>query len=79
MDEIILAIIKKAKVISVRELQIKTGFSESDIKDALYRLALKGKIDFAIGTDTHKSVCSKCPLNKICHLNHKGGVKIGID
>ena len=79
MDEIILAIIKKARVISVRELQIKTGFSESEIKNALYRLSLKGKINFAIGMNTHKSACSKCPLNKICHLNHEGGIKIGIN
>ena len=79
MDDIILAVIKRLKVASARELQIKTGFSEPEIKDALYRLSLKGKIDFAIGTDTHKSTCSKCPLNKICHINHKGGAKIGIN
>ncbi len=79
MESIILAVAKKQSTISVREIARKTGFSEKEVKAVLYSLYLKEKINLIDARTLYRNVCDKCPLNKICHRNNKGGVKIGIN
>ncbi|GEM_PF-2198593 len=79
MDDIILAVIKKSGVININELVRKTGFTKEETRNAVYRLLSRGKIDLILPNNKTRNACSKCPLNKICHLNGKGGVKIGIN
>lgn len=68
MESIILAIAKMEGVTDVRAIVRKTGFKKEDVIRALYMLALRGKIDFALDSKVPPSSCSKCPLNKFCNV-----------
>jgi len=70
MNQIILAVIRKAGVINIKEIIRRTAFSRKEIKDTLYLLQQKGKISFINLNTPHLSPCSECRLKHPaqCHV-----------
>ena len=71
MYEIVLAVVKKSKVISVKEIVKKTGFKKSEVIEALKFLSLKGKLIYMNPRIKFNSSCENCILRKFC--KKKGG------
>ncbi|RLD14117.1 MAG: hypothetical protein DRI28_04365 [Caldiserica bacterium] len=71
MYEIVLAVVKRSKVISVKEIVKKTGFKRGEVIKALKFLSLKGKLIYMNPRIKFNSSCENCILRKLC--NTKGG------
>ena len=71
MYEIVLAVVKRSKVISVKEIIKKTGFKRSEVIEALKFLSLEGKLIYMNSRIKFNSSCENCLLRKLC--NTKGG------
>ncbi len=65
MQDIIMGIISKNKVISIQEIQRITGFEEAEIRNIIVQLNAEKKISYNAKSGVRTS-CGSCPLRNIC-------------
>ncbi len=66
MYEIVLALAKKEKVISLKRLMKETGLSKEKVLKALFFWSSRGKLVYMSNLKSRS--CTNCPLANVCKL-----------